>query len=41
MVREPGSMYYLIKFSGDDELYEIPELALAGEDDEQESGNAS
>ena len=41
VVREPGTMYYLIKFSGDDELYEIPELALAGEDDEQESGNAS
>lgn len=41
VVREPGTMYYLIKFSGDDELYEIPELALAGENDEQESGNAS
>lgn len=41
VVREPGTMYYLIKFSGDDELYEIPELALAGEDDEQECGNAS
>ena len=41
VVREPGTMYYLIKFSGDDELYEIPELALAGENDEQDSGDAS
>jgi len=41
VVREPGRMYYLIKFSGDDELYEIPEMALAGEEDEQEASHAS
>ena len=41
VVREPGRMFYQIKFPNDDELYEIPEIALAGEDDEQDSGNAS
>ncbi|MEE2730189.1 MAG: nitrogen fixation protein NifZ [Pseudomonadota bacterium] len=41
VVREPGTMYYLVRFSGDDELYEIPEQALAGEQDEQDDGHAS
>ncbi len=45
VVREPGTLYYLVRFSGDDELYEIPEHALSDEEaddeDQRDGGHAN
>jgi len=35
VMREPGRMYYLVRFG--DDIYQIPEQALAGEDDDDAS----